>query len=322
MALSQKLKAVFVERTTKWMIRWLDSLERRASETPGALRAVEESPERFHILKHAVARGDFDPTHLKTPALPRSVAGVVESLRSLRKNPPHPRTRISDSELAELEKLLRGMGISSIGYTKLPARWVFEGAGVLHANAIVTTMEMDKVRIDTAPGPEAGEAVHEIYFEQGRAMNAGADFLRKRGLSAYAGHPLMGLASYAPLAQAAGLGQLGLNGLMITPDHGPRVRLAALFTSAENLPRPTGNPHEWILDFCNTCQVRVKKCPKDAIFEEMQQRENGRLRCIDNERGFPFFLETGGCSVCIKVCLFNHTPYERIRTSLPTHCAF
>jgi epoxyqueuosine reductase len=116
----------------------------------------------------------------------------------------------------------------------------------LHENAIMLTMEMDKDRIDTSPSEQSFIEVHETYHHLGRAANRIAGWLRQRGYSAHAGHPLMGLALYPPLAQQAGLGWRGLHGLLITPRFGPRVRLAAVFTSIENLPFGQENPHQWI----------------------------------------------------------------------------
>jgi ferredoxin len=295
------------------MVERMDLREDEVAAIPGAYHAVEDSPKRFHIMKEAMARDHHRMPNVRSRSMMGSVMGIFASLRDLSKNPAQPKTEMGAGELAEFEDCLRGLGICSIGYTRVPARWIFEGKAILHSNAIVTAMEMDKTRIDTAPGPKAGEAAHDIYYYQGKAINRGADWLRQRGCSAHAGHPLMGLALYPPLAQLAGIGQLGFNGLIITPEHGPRVRLAAIFTSIENLPFNSGNPHSWVLDYCRTCQICVRECPQEAIFPEPYRHENGQITCVDNDRCFPYFIETVGCSVCIKVCPFNHAPYERIR---------
>jgi epoxyqueuosine reductase QueG len=123
----------------------------------------------------------------------------------------------------------------------------------------------------------------------------------------------MGPALYPPLAQLAGLGWLGTSGLMITPEHGPRVRLAAVFTSIENLPFGTQNEHAWVEDFCAQCGVCIRECPPQAIYPEPHHHETGRITCVDNERCFPYFSDYHGCSVCIKVCPFNSTSYDTIK---------
>jgi epoxyqueuosine reductase len=203
------------------------------------------------------------------------------------------------------------LGASSVGYTQVPERWIFQNKAILHTNAIVMTMEMDKPRIDTAPSQAGLEAVLEIYRDLGRIANKGADYLRKQGYSAHAGHPLMGLALYPPLAQMAGLGWMGANGLIITPEHGPRVRLATIFASIENLPFSTQNDHQWVEDYCAACQ-----CPAEAIMPEPERHRNGHITYVINERCFPYFSDYFGCSVCIAVCPFNHQPYGKLKDAM------
>lgn len=62
-------------------------------------------------------------------------------------------------------------------------------------------------------------------------------------------------------AVLAGLGCIGKNNMLVTPDHGPRIRLRALFLNAEI--DPTG-PVEF--DPCATCKVFCRKvCPENAM---------------------------------------------------------
>jgi len=245
--------------------------------------------------------------------MPPILLGMRTSMVSLHKNPPRPKTQVPVGFLDGLEAYARSLDIASIGYTRVPEQWIFQGKAILHLNAIVLTMEMDKVRIDTAPSPAGKQAVMEIYRDLGIAANKLATYLRERGYSADAAHPLMGPALYSPLTQLAGLGWLGTSGLMITPEHGPRVRLAAVLTSIENLPFSTHNEHAWIQDFCAQCGICIHQCPVDAIYSEPIRRGNGQITCVDNERCFPYFTDYHGCSVCIKVCPFNHTNYDRIK---------
>ena len=303
----------------------LDRMDRREAQildAPASHRWDSESPVRFHIMREALKRGAFDASRIRSPMMMRSLLGIFKSIRDLKQNRDVHKTQITDADLRDLISLLKSLGVTSAGFTRVPARWVFKDKAIMYANAIVTTMEMDPVRIATAPSKAAGQAVHEIYCYQGLAMIKAAQFLRRRGYAAQAGHPLMGMALYPPLAQMAGLGQLGVSGLLITPEHGPRVRLAAIFTDIENLPfQEEPNSHEWILDYCAGCQVCVKKCPEQAIFPEPRVAANGRITCVDNERCFPYFMENDGCSVCVKICPFNTTPYEKLRQSLESTSA-
>lgn len=288
--------------------------EDQLAEIPGVHRWTENSPVRFEIMKEGIKRGSGGPGGSRSLSIMGpTMLGMRESLRSLGKNPSQPKTEAPPELVANLEAHLLGLGTSSVGYTRVPERWIFQNKAILHTNAIVLTMEMDKLRIDTAPSQDGLEAVLEIYRDLGRIANKGADYLRQRGYSAHAGHPLMGLALYPPLAQMAGLGWMGANGLLITPEHGPRVRLATIFTSIENLPFSTQNQHQWLEEYCAACQVCVHKCPVEAIMPEPQRHDNGQITYVVNARCFPYFSDYYGCSVCIAVCPFNSTPYERLK---------
>jgi epoxyqueuosine reductase len=203
--------------------------------------------------------------------------------------------------------------IVALGYTKLSKRFIFRDKAVLYANAILLVMEMDPHRIDTAPSRAAFVAVHETYHHLGVSANQIAAYLRERGYAAQAAHPLFGLALYPPLAQEAGLGWLGLNGLLITPEYGPCVRLAAVFTSIENLPFCEENEHAWIEAYCQRCRVCVAKCPPQAILEQPVRHDTGLITCIEREKCFPYFVEQYGCSICVRVCPFHKTGYAKLK---------
>jgi ferredoxin len=296
----------------------IDAWEDRVAAMPAVHHAVDGAPVRFEILKEKLKRENTGLDPAVAPIMPMTLLGVMQSMNSLTKNPKLPKTRAPDGFLDELEEYARRLGTSSIGYTRAPEQWIFQDKAILHLSAIVLTMEMDKARMDTAPSSASAQAVFEIYRDLGIIANRVASYLRQRGYSAHAGHPLGGLALYPPLTQRAGLGWLGANGLMITPEHGPRVRLAAVFTNIENLPFGTQNNHSWVADFCARCGVCIRECPTKAIHTEPIQHDTGRVTCVDNARCFPYFNDYHGCSVCIKVCPFNNTPYDRIKNSFPS----
>jgi len=309
----------FPERLKKSFLRVLvgrvDAWENRVAAMPQAHKSVPGSPVRFEIMQEKLKRTNTGLDPAVASIMPMTMWGMMRSMTTLKQNPEAPVTRVTEGLLEELETLARELGVAGIGYTRVPERWIFESKGVLHLNAIVLTMEMDKARIDTAPSSAGAQAVFEVYRDLGLIANKLAGFLRRRGYSAHAGHPLGGLALYPPLAQMAGLGWLGRNGLIVTPEHGPRVRLAAVFANIEDLPFSTHNDHAWVADLCAKCGVCVRDCPPQAIYEEPIHHADGRITCVSNDRCFPYFNDYHGCSVCIKVCPFNHTPYETIKAA-------
>lgn len=241
------------------MERWQRGLEAEVAARPGVVRAGPTPPLWVNIVLRAI---EVEGVHAP-PGFPHSVRqptgslrGIKASLAELDDNPKNPHSTMDGAEIAELEAFAKEEGAPSVGYAVVKPRLVFEGKAILHPYAIVLTQEMDKVRIDTAPSKEAGLAVHETYNQLGQGSNDVPRYLRGKGFSAHAGHPLNGLALYPPLGHAAQLGWRGLHGLLITREFGPTVRLAAVFTSIVDLPLPQGRkPHQWVEEFCDHCQL-------------------------------------------------------------------
>jgi epoxyqueuosine reductase len=291
----------------------IDFLEDKLAARDDAIHPVPESPIRFEIMRERLKSNEGGPPIRMLPTMLQCLGGIKESLRSLEENPQHPGTGAKEALFKEIKETALDLGASSIGYTKLPPRWVFQDKAVLYDNAIVLSMEMDKTGIDSAPSLACMKTVMETYRDLGRISNQLAARLRELGYGAHAGHPLMGLALYPPLAQMAGLGWMGLNGIIITPEHGPRVRLAAVFTSIKNLPFNEGNDHEWVAAYCENCRICIKKCPPGALYGAPIDHRDGRFTYVENGLCFPYFNEYHGCSVCVAVCPFNHIPYQKIK---------
>jgi len=298
-------------------------LEDELAARQRGVHAVAGSPQRIEIVAESM---QVKGLHRPMPGFPRSLPHVLSSARNIKAslqevddNPSRPRTTMSEVKRADLEAFMRSAGVDTFGYTSVPPELVFEGKAVLHANAIVLAMEMDKTRMDGSPSPDSAVMVHETYNQLGIAANAIARHLRALGCSAQAGHPLGGLVLYPPLAQAAGLGRQGMHGLLITPEFGPRVRLAAVFTSIEDLPSTGTDEHAWIEDFCRECVKCVRQCPPAAINEEPVRHDTGRVTWIDADRCLPYFVRNHGCSICIKVCPFHQREYGWLKERWARH---
>ncbi len=66
-------------------------------------------------------------------------------------------------------------------------------------------------------------------------------------------------------AVAAGMGQIGWNGLALTPEFGPRARFVSVVTDADLEPSPMYDGE----DLCDKCMQCVKTCPTDAFRKEV-----------------------------------------------------
>jgi len=157
-----------------------------------------------------------------------SVAEMAKGTKSIQNNPYQGRTTIDPETLEELEGFAGRLGISDIGYTQGNTRYIVNGFRILYKNAIVFSIEMDKEKIKQAPNIISVIEVFRIYHQVGVIVNQRAEYLRSSGFNAHAGPAIGGDVDYIPLARDAGLGESGKNGLLITKNNGPRVRLAAV----------------------------------------------------------------------------------------------
>lgn len=311
-ALQPRLMMPIINRMMQW--------EQDVIDMPGAIRGGPDSPHRFNIMLEALKiKGD----HAPMPGFPRTVPYVASSAWNIRKsvkelalNPANGRKQITPELLDDLRIFARSVNVDDIGFATVPRQWVFQETAIRYDRAIVLVMEMDRARMNTAPSPDTAVMVHETYDALGQSANAIAGWLRERGYAAHAGHPLGGMALYPPLAQQAGLGWRGISGLLITPQFGPRVRLAAVFTEIENLPVYEGDDHAWVADYCDRCRRCIHECPPGAIYDTPISHANGLVTTIDNRKCFPYFIQYHGCSICIKVCPFHTTSYEKLKARL------
>ena len=112
----------------------------------------------------------------------------------------------------------------------------------------------------------------------------------------YGGKYLEGPVSYKKLAEMSGLGIVGWNGLLLTPQYGPKVRLAGVVTDALV---ETSSAKEDFLSPCTECGgACVKICPIKAIREPAA----GSNCQIDKYACNTYLVASGACAECLKAC--------------------
>lgn len=292
-------------------------------EKPGILHPTSDSPHRFEIplemLKLFQDRDDIKMRHtFPIRRLLSIMKNINLSVDSIQDNPSNPNSHKSKQFLENLQVFLQNKGVSLFGFVKLPRNLIFQQFGVLYDNAIILAMEMSKEKIDQAPSQATLNMVFGTYDDLGKVVNELAKFIRKQGYGAQADHPLGGLVLFPPLAQKAGIGWVGKHGILITRNFGPRVRLAAAYTSIENLPFADSNDHQWIDTYCDICGLCIKHCPPKAILEKSIFHDTGRITKISQQDCFEYFAQYYGCSVCIKVCPFSSSgeTYEQLKKAV------
>ncbi len=113
-------------------------------------------------------------------------------------------------------------------------------------------------------------------------------------------------------AARAGLGYVGKNGLLITPEFGSYVMLAAFIIDAEVDVHADGPQ----ADRCLKCTLCLSSCPTSAFPRERVVDANKCLsyQTIENEGPMPEGLRGAtqdivfGCDVCQSVCPLNASP--------------
>ncbi len=176
-----------------------------------------------------------------------------------------------------------------------------------HEFAIAVTVEMNKFMIDTAPhGPTVMESAQQ-YLESGRIAVQITEFIHNLGYPARA-HIDGNYRVVCPLvARDAGLGEIGRMGLLMTPELGPRVRIAVVTTDLPLLPDERRRDLS-LIEFCRICKKCADVCPSQAIPFEHRIKIDGVSRWqINSEACFTYWCVSGtDCARCVKVCPYSH----------------
>ena len=107
------------------------------------------------------------------------------------------------------------------------------------------------------------------------------------------------------VARMRGLGEIGRMGLLMTPYHGPRVRIAVVTTDLELIP-DEHIPDSSMIDFCTICGKCAENCPPKAISSGDRIEIDGALRWrIDSDMCYRYWSAMGtDCGRCMTVCPF------------------
>jgi epoxyqueuosine reductase len=111
---------------------------------------------------------------------------------------------------------------------------------------------------------------------------------------------LIGVFSHKLAAHLAGLGWIGKSALLITPEHGPRVRWGTVLTDA---PLGAGTPMD---ENCGDCDECVKECPAHAFTGQAFDQPRPRSDIFAAEACDRYLREREAfrrvCGMCVYIC--------------------
>jgi ferredoxin len=209
----------------------------------------------------------------------------------------------------EFAKQVRAFALAheadDVGITAMDPLYVFEGYELGDPYVIILGLAHNYEKLKQVPSNEAnGEGVCDIgdqYAKGTRASYGLANWIRAQGYNAIP-HPgpAAGALLLIPPAIAAGLGELGKHGSLISRRFGAGVRLAGVTT---NMPLACDKPDRFGGDeFCKSCQICTNACPPEAISAEKQMVRGVERWYVDFDKCIPYFAESASCGICIAVC--------------------
>jgi epoxyqueuosine reductase QueG len=110
------------------------------------------------------------------------------------------------------------------------------------------------------------------------------------------------------VARDAGLGEIGGMGILMTPAHGPRVRIGVVTTDMVLQPDKYSRRHD-VVDFCLMCKKCTVCCPGQSIPQGDPVTIDGIKRWqIDLESCYIFWYKAGtDCGRSMSVCSYSHS---------------
>lgn len=212
------------------------------------------------------------------------------------------------SDPADAAKLVKEaakcFGAGLVGITKMDCRFCYHDCSPDFHYAISVAWPMDREEMLYTPSQRSNREIMDAYRQVNRVAIRLAAYIRSLGHPAQASTNLAPGSStevlHVPIAIAAGLGQLGKHGSLITVDFGSNVRLATVLT---DLPLAIDQPRDiGIDDLCRNCRICETNCPPHAIFSEKQLVRGEKKWYVNFDKCVPYFAETRGCGICIEVC--------------------
>ena len=201
-----------------------------------------------------------------------------------------------------IKERARQLGYIEVGFTAYDPRYEYHAKkGFTELpTAICLAYEQDFEPTQTIPSVDA-EIVHSsTYRTQAAAGLELGTYIRSLGYRAHVIHSGDATGPVIPMFVAAGLGQLGACGYLLTPHAGNRNRLMMVTTDANVT---NDQPVDYgIHAFCQVCQVCVNRCPGRALMRDKIWWRGMEKNKLYFKRCRPVMARYLGCGICMKVC--------------------
>lgn len=251
-----------------------------------------------------------------------------------------------------IKRAARLYGADLVGITKRDTRWDYAdfidpyGAGgpKIHGwekfpfepkTVVVMALEMDYEATSANPSWTGASATGEGYSRMAKTAYQLAVFFKVLGYHSVASGNDTGLSQ--PYAVAAGLGETGRNGLLISYKYGPRIRLAKVYTDFDfveyDQPKTFG-----VKEFCERCLRCADSCPAQVISFDpkpsMKPTHDEPEKWFNNPGVEKYYVNAKGCfeywcksntdcGTCITSCPYNkpdfwhHRMVDKINALMP-----
>ncbi len=202
---------------------------------------------------------------------------------------------------AEVKAKATELGFSAVGVAPYDARYTLAehiGRNV-GDRVIVCIAEQNYASTQCLPSMRTQQAALAAEGQSEIWISDLAVWLRSRG---YRARPesLTGESIFIHYAVQAGLGQLGLNGQLLSPHAGSRCRLIVMTTDA---PLEFDQPLDYGIEgVCDRCKICVRRCPVGAIPAERREYRGVVKAKLNSKLCLPIVARTNGCAICMKVC--------------------
>ncbi|GBE30096.1 MAG TPA: 4Fe-4S dicluster domain-containing protein [Bacteroidetes bacterium] len=227
------------------------------------------------------------------------------------------RVRQAANRPSELKAIALELGAVAVGFTHIPEALIYSHHGRSDRNygkpiqpelesGLVFLVEMDHEKMQHAPGAMVYRESALQYNRAAIIAKTLAAVLKMLGHQATPQFDGSYKVILPPLAEMAGLGEIGRNNILIADRYGSRVRIGAVTTDMQlpqSAPLDLGVQH-----FCTICKKCAVNCPSHSLSSGSKETIRGVKKWpTQTEKCVAYWRSVGSdCGICMAVCPYSH----------------